>query len=111
VSDASDTGEYSADDVNTVDEVNPVDAPANDGAAPIASAVLTHIVASIVDDPDSVSVDATRERGRVRLDVRVGPGDLGRVIGRRGRTAQSIRTVVRAAATRDNTDVDIEFLD
>ena len=41
----------------------------------------------------------------------VGPGDLGRVIGRRGRTAQSIRTVVRAAATRDDTDVDIEFLD
>ena len=40
-----------------------------------------------------------------------GPGDLGRVIGRRGRTAQSIRTVVRAAAVRDETDVDIEFLD
>ncbi len=112
MSDDSDAGEYSADDVNTVDDdVNAVDAPANDGAAPIASAVLTHIVASIVDDPDAVSVDATRERGRVRLDVRVGPGDLGRVIGRRGRTAQSIRTVVRAAATRDNTDVDIEFLD
>ena len=56
--------------------------------------MLTHIVTSIVDDPDAVSVDTTRERGRVRLDVRVGPGDLGRVIGRRGRTAQSIRTVV-----------------
>ena len=54
---------------------------------------------------------STPDRGRVRLDVRVGPGDLGRVIGRRGRTAQSIRTVVRAAATRDDTDVDIEFLD
>ena len=53
----------------------------------------------------------SESRGRVRLDVRVGPGDLGRVIGRRGRTAQSIRTVVRAAAVRDETDVDIEFLD
>ena len=53
----------------------------------------------------------SESRGRVRLDVRVGPGDLGRVIGRRGRTAQSIRTVVRAAATRDDTDVDVEFLD
>jgi predicted RNA-binding protein YlqC (UPF0109 family) len=41
----------------------------------------------------------------------VGPGDLGRVIGRRGRTAQSIRTVVRAAGTRDDTDVDVEFVD
>jgi predicted RNA-binding protein YlqC (UPF0109 family) len=91
-----------------------LDAPqaASDGpAAPTAVKVLTHIVASIVDDPEAVDVTATRDRGRVRLDVRVGPGDLGRVIGRRGRTAQSIRTVVRAAAVRDDTDVDIEFLD
>ena len=79
--------------------------------APIAAAVLTHIVTSIVDDPSAVQVEASEGRGRVRLDVRVGPGDLGRVIGRRGRTAQSIRTVVRAAAVRDDTDVDIEFLD
>lgn len=84
---------------------------ANTSEAPTAAAVLEHIVKSIVDDPDAVSVAATPDRGRVRLDVRVGPGDLGRVIGRRGRTAQSVRTVVRAAATRDDTDVDIEFLD
>ncbi len=79
--------------------------------APTASAVLTHIVRSIVDDADAVQVDTTDDGDRVRLDVRVGPGDLGRVIGRRGRTAQSIRTVVRAAATRDDVDVDVEFLD
>ena len=69
------------------------------GDAPTAAAVLTHIVTSIVDDPDAVRVDTLRQTvASVRLDVRVGPGDLGRVIGRRGRTAQSIRTVVRAAA-------------
>ena len=84
---------------------------ANRAGAPTATAVLLHIVSSIVDDPDAVEVEASQSRGRVRLDVRVGPGDLGRVIGRRGRTAQSIRTVVRAAATRDQTDVDIEFVD
>jgi predicted RNA-binding protein YlqC (UPF0109 family) len=84
---------------------------ANTAAAPTAVAVLTHIVTSIVDDPDAVRVETSESRGRVRLDVRVGPGDLGRVIGRRGRTAQSIRTVVRAAAARDETDVDIEFVD
>jgi predicted RNA-binding protein YlqC (UPF0109 family) len=83
----------------------------NQAVAPTAAAVLRHIVTSIVDDPDAVEVDAVRSRGRVRLDVRVGPGDLGRVIGRRGRTAQSIRTVVRAAGTRDDTDVDVEFVD
>ena len=48
---------------------------------------------------------------RTRLDVRVGPGDLGRVIGRRGRTAASVRTVTRAAAAKDGVEVDIEFLD
>lgn len=88
------------------------DARGSDGdSAPTAAAVLTEIVESIVDDPDAVQVDSGRQRGRVRLDVRVGPGDLGRVIGRRGRTAQSIRTVVRAAASRDGSEVDIEFLD
>ena len=45
------------------------------------------------------------------LDVRVGEGDMGRVIGKRGRIAQSIRTVVRAAAVKDDAAVDIEFVD
>ncbi|MCU0261284.1 MAG: KH domain-containing protein [Ilumatobacteraceae bacterium] len=80
-------------------------------AAPTAAAVLDHVVRSIVDAPDAVAVEQTPSGGRVRLDVRVGPGDLGRVIGRRGRTAASIRTVTRAAAAKDGVEVDIEFLD
>jgi predicted RNA-binding protein YlqC (UPF0109 family) len=83
----------------------------DDQGAPIASAVLDHIVRSIVDDPDAVTVEQVHTADRVRLDVRVGPGDLGRVIGRRGRTASSIRTVARAAAVKDGVEVDIEFLD
>jgi hypothetical protein len=79
--------------------------------APTATAVLTHIVRSIVDDADAVRVDSASVRGKVRLEVRVGPGDLGRVIGRRGRTAQSVRAVVRAAAVRDGVDVDVDFED
>ncbi len=79
--------------------------------APTATAVVTHIVKSIVDDPTLVTVEAAEAKGRVRLDVKVGPGDLGRVIGRRGRTAQSIRTVVRAAAVRDGVEVDVDFVD
>ena len=85
--------------------------PADDSAAPTATAALLHIVRSIVDDPSAVSVEEMESRNRVRLEVHVGPGDLGRVIGRRGRTAQSIRTVVRAAATRDDVDVDVDFAD
>ena len=88
------------------------DAPAGDSlAAPTATAVLTHVVSSIVDDADAVRVEGLASKGRVKLQVKVGPGDLGRVIGRRGRTAQSIRAVVRAAATRDGVDVDVDFVD
>jgi predicted RNA-binding protein YlqC (UPF0109 family) len=84
---------------------------ANQTPAPTATAVLTHVVRSIVDDADAVRVDAVEGRNRLKLEVKVGPGDLGRVIGRRGRTAQSIRTVVRAAATRDGVEVDVDFVD
>ncbi len=83
----------------------------SDQSAPTAVAVLTHIVTSIVDDPSAVTVDEVTDDGRHRLDVRVGQGDLGRVIGRRGRTAASIRTVTRAAAAKDGVELDIEFLD
>jgi len=83
----------------------------DNATAPTAVAVLEHIVKSIVDQPDQVTVEEVTDEGKHRLDVRVGDGDLGRVIGRRGRTAASIRTVTRAAAARDDVDLDIEFLD
>ncbi len=95
--------------------VDDVDADADDNEnyvpAPTATAVLEHVVRSIVDDPEAVRVEGAEGRNRVRLEVRVGPGDLGRVIGRRGRTAQSIRTLVRAAAARDGVEVDVDFAD
>jgi len=84
---------------------------ANAVPAPTATAVLTHVVRSIVDDPEAVKVEGFADGDKIVLEVRVGEGDLGRVIGRRGRTAMSIRTVVRAAATRDGVDVDVDFVD
>lgn len=83
----------------------------NTVAAPTAVAVLEHIVRSIVDHPDDVKVNTVEDDEGVVLEVNVAPGDLGRVIGRRGRTAMSIRTVVRAAAARDGVDVDVDFID
>jgi predicted RNA-binding protein YlqC (UPF0109 family) len=88
-----------------------VEPAGNSLSAPTATAVLTHVVSSIVDDAEAVRVESVPSRGRLKLQVKVGPGDLGRVIGRRGRTAQSIRTVVRAAATRDGVEVDVDFVD
>ncbi|MBX3314874.1 MAG: KH domain-containing protein [Actinobacteria bacterium] len=82
------------------------------GEAPNAVAVLEYLVKQVVDDPEAVSVSTVEgRRGTLQLDVRVGDGDMGRVIGKRGRIAQSIRTVVRAAAVKDDVSVDIEFVD
>lgn len=71
------------------------------------AAAVTHLVKGIVEHPDDVQV-ATRSgnRGEV-LEVRVNPEDLGRVIGRSGRTAKSIRTVVNALANGRNVRVDV----
>jgi uncharacterized protein len=71
---------------------------------------LEHLVKGIVDNPDEVQVASrTLRRGRV-LEVRVHPEDLGKVIGRNGRTARSLRTVVGALGGRgirvDLVDVD-----
>ena len=89
------------------------DADLEDGnrrAAPTARAVLDHLVAALVDDPDAVVIDV--DEGRVvALRVSVAPEDMGRVIGRRGRIANAIRTVVRAAAVRDGVEVDVDFVD
>jgi uncharacterized protein len=65
----------------------------------------------LVDDPEAVRVDETvDDRGSV-YTVQVGPGELGKVIGRGGRTAKAIRTVVRAAATRQHVSVRVDFED
>ena len=100
-------------DVNRVDEPEDADDDDRDEdePAPTAISVLDLIVTSLVDDPDAVRIDPIEQRDRVRLEVRVGPDDMGRVIGKRGRVANAIRTVVRAAAVRDDVNVDVEFED
>lgn len=81
-------------------------------SAPTAVAVLEYLVRNVVDDADGVKVDVESvSETRLALNVQVSPGDMGRVIGRRGRVANAIRTLVRAAAVRDNVEVDIEFVD
>jgi predicted RNA-binding protein YlqC (UPF0109 family) len=84
---------------------------AGPGGPDSAVKVLSFLVRSVVDDPDAVAVEVDEGGRRTALNVTVGDGDMGRVIGKRGRVAQSIRTVTRAAAARDGVDVDIEFLD
>ena len=76
-----------------------------------ALATLEHIVRSVVEKPDEVQIDIQTIDSETTLAVRVGDGDMGRVIGRRGRIANAIRTVTRAAAVRDGVAVSVEFID
>ena len=68
---------------------------------------LEHLVRGIVDSPDDVRVKARTTRRGDLLEVRVNPDDLGRVIGRNGRTAKALRLVVGALSPKGNVRVDV----
>ena len=84
----------------------------DEAAANMARDVLEYLAKSIVDDPDGVTIDVEEgRRGDVRLSLHVSAGDMGKVIGRRGRVAQAIRTVVRAAGSREGVEVGVDIVD
>ena len=72
---------------------------------------LEHLVRGIVAHPDDVSVRTRRQRNGEVLEVRVHPDDLGKVIGREGRTATALRTVMTALAGKGGTRIDIVDVD
>jgi predicted RNA-binding protein YlqC (UPF0109 family) len=74
-------------------------------------AVVNHLATSLVDEPDEVKVSLDLEHPTPRVNVSAADGEIGRLIGKRGRTAMAIRAVGRAAAAKDGAHVDIEFLD
>jgi uncharacterized protein len=76
-----------------------------------AQAVLMYLAQQLVDDPDAVSIDTGETRRGIKLSLHVAPDDMGKVIGRRGRVAQSIRSVVRAAGAKDGVDVIVDIVD
>lgn len=69
------------------------------------------LVRSLVDQPEAVQVQALEQPRHLTLEVRVAPGDMGKVIGRQGRVARAIRSVVKAAAVKDGRRVDVDFVD
>ncbi len=73
--------------------------------------LLVSIAAGLVENPDAVSVtvDEANEEGVVVYHLHVAEGDMGRVIGKQGRIAKAIRTVMRAAANRNNCQVAVEI--
>lgn len=83
----------------------------SESPAPTAEAVLLHLCQNVVSYPDDVSIETSVNGDRVRLDVTVNDDDMGRVIGRRGRVASAIRTVVGAAASKDGVTTEVEFVE
>jgi len=76
-----------------------------------ARAVLDYIARSLAGEPDAVVVETDESSRGVRFRIHVAPGDMGRMIGRRGRVAQAIRTVVRVAGSREGVDTNVDFVD
>jgi predicted RNA-binding protein YlqC (UPF0109 family) len=73
--------------------------------------LLEFLIRSLVDEPDSVSVDVAEEEDATILELRVADDDAGQVIGRRGRTIGAVRTVMRAVGASQDRRVLVDLVD
>jgi predicted RNA-binding protein YlqC (UPF0109 family) len=73
--------------------------------------LVEYLVRHLVDDPDAVRVTPIEGERVVLFEVRVAEDDMGKVIGKQGRTAAAIRTIVSAAAMKQNKKANVEILD
>ena len=73
--------------------------------------VVEAVAKALADKPDAVSVTERDARGQTLIELTMAPGDLGRVIGRQGRTAQAVRTLASCAAELDGLRVSVDFKD
>jgi hypothetical protein len=72
--------------------------------------LVEYIVKGLVDQPDQVIVTEIRRGNSITLELRVAPDDMGRVIGKGGRVANAIRSLLRVVAVKDNTRVTLEIM-
>ena len=73
--------------------------------------LIEYIANQLVDDPSQVSVSEEEESGRVRIELKVAKEDMGRVIGKGGRIANSMRVLLRVAAARDGKRASLEIVE
>lgn len=78
--------------------------------ATIDQQFVEYIVKTLVNNPDKVSIDRTIDEKGVLLSLEVDPEDVGRIIGRRGATAQSIRTLLRALGTKNDARYNLKIV-
>lgn len=102
--------DYEDDDFADDDDLDDdeVAAEGNRIAGGRAKAVVEHVARHLVDDPDGIFVDANERGDGVTLLVHASPGDLGRIIGKRGRVIQALRQVGRAAGSTENVRITID---
>lgn len=72
--------------------------------------LVSFIARSLVDDPDAVQVETKQDGDCTVIELHVAPGDMGKVIGRQGRIAKAIRTVVKAASAREHGKYAVEIV-
>jgi predicted RNA-binding protein YlqC (UPF0109 family) len=73
--------------------------------------LVQYLAKSLVNNPDAVEITESENDGAAVIELKVAKEDLGRIIGRQGRTAKSIRTLLNAAASRDNRRVILEIVE
>ena len=73
--------------------------------------LLIYIAKNLVENPDAVSVTEVEKEDGLVLELRVAPEDMGKVIGKHGRIAKEIRSVIKAAALKDNIKVSVDIVD
>ena len=74
-------------------------------------ALLLYVAKQLVDHPEAVTVTEREDAGATVLELRVAPEDMGKVIGRQGRIAKEIRTVIKTVAQRDGKRVTVDIVD
>jgi len=72
--------------------------------------ILQTIITNLVDNKESVEINEVNGEKSVVYEVKVADGDMGKIIGKQGRLAKSIRTVVKAVANKENKRVTVEFI-
>ncbi len=103
--------EYEAGDVNTISAAPGHRGEPGTDRGDMAVAVLDYLARSMADDPDAVVIRKESRRGSTILRLHVAPQDMGRIIGRRGRTAQAIRTLVAVAGASDGVQTFVDIAD
>ncbi len=73
--------------------------------------ILEVLIKNLVDNPDEVSITEKTEAKAICYEVKVSKNDMGKVIGKQGKMAKAIRSIIKAVATKEHKKVNVEFLD